>query len=69
MKKISILLSIFISLTSLAIADVSVEGHTRRDGTYVPPYIRSDPNSSTLDNWSTKGNINPYTGQHGYKNP
>lgn len=51
------------------VADVRVRGHFRKDGTYVAPHMRSSPNSTTLDNWSTKGNINPYTGQVGTKNP
>lgn len=48
-------------------ADVYVEGYYRKDGTYVSPHYRSDPNGSTSDNWSTKGNVNPYTGEKGYK--
>jgi hypothetical protein len=31
--------------------------------------MRSSPNSTTLDNYSTKGNVNPYTGQPGTKDP
>lgn len=34
-------------------------------GRYVMPYRRSSPNRTRLDNWSTKGNINPYTGRKG----
>ena len=63
---IAILLSIFVGL---AFADVSVKGYYRKDGTYVAPHYRSDPNSTTHDNWSTKGNVNPYTGELGTKNP
>lgn len=48
-----------------AIADQYVKGHTRSDGTYVAPYHRSSPNSVQSDNYSTKGNTNPYTGQAG----
>jgi hypothetical protein len=46
----------------------SVRGYTRKDGTYVQPYRRSIGNSTRRDNWSTKGNINPYTGKKGTKN-
>ena len=45
--------------------DTYVRGHTRRDGTYVQPHYRTSPNSTRNDNYSTRGNINPYTGQHG----
>lgn len=61
-------LGLIILLCSV-VADVSVKGHFRKDGTYVAPHTRSSPNSTTLDNWSTKGNVNPYTGQVGTKNP
>ena len=61
---------LFAALFSIsALADVSVNGYYRKDGTYVQPHHRSDPNSNTNDNWSTKGNTNPYTGQQGTKNP
>jgi hypothetical protein len=41
----------------------------RLDGTYVQGHRRSDPNDTKLDNYSTKGNYNPYTGKYGTKNP
>jgi len=47
--------------------DVEVDGYTRRDGTYVEPHHRSNPNDTKGDNWSTRGNENPYTGEHGTK--
>lgn len=46
----------------------SVRGHyNRSSGTYVMPHRRTYPNSSKLNNWSTKGNVNPYTGRKGSK--
>ncbi|SFQ39897.1 hypothetical protein [Flavobacterium akiainvivens] len=45
---------------------VQVKGYTRSDGTYVAPYTRTAPNSTNSDNFSTRGNTNPYTGQPGY---
>src|SRR4051812_27632161 len=47
--------------------DVSVRGYTRKDGTYVAPHVRSSPNSTKDDNYSTRGNVNPYTGVAGTK--
>ena len=38
-----ILLLVLLSAFS-AFADDYVQGHTRRDGTYVPPHMRTDPN-------------------------
>jgi hypothetical protein len=53
----------------VAAAQVHVRGYTRKDGTYVQPHERSSPNGTTADNYSTRGNINPYTGEAGTKNP
>lgn len=55
-------------LTGTALA-AQVDGYVRRDGTYVAPHMRSNPNSTRMDNYSTQGNVNPYTGQMGTVNP
>jgi len=34
---------------------------------YVQPHYRSSPNNTKSDNWSTYGNVNPYTGKVGTK--
>ena len=47
--------------------DVSVNGYVKGNGTYVAPYMRSAPDSSFTNNWSTYGNVNPYTGTEGTK--
>jgi hypothetical protein len=52
-----------------ASAQVAVRGYVKRDGTYVAPHYRSAPNSTKLDNYSTRGNVNPYTGQPGTRDP
>ena len=46
---------------------VRVGGYTKRDGAYVAPHQRTAPDGSKMNNWSTKGNINPYTGKQGTK--
>jgi len=46
-----------------------VRGYTRKDGTYVAPHYQTNPNGTKLDNWSTKGNVNPYTGKVGTVDP
>ena len=48
-----------------ASAQTRVGGYTRRDGTHVQPYYRSRPDGNFSNNWSTKGNVNPYTGKPG----
>lgn len=42
-----------------------VSGYYRSNGTYVQPYMRSSPDNSVYNNYSYKGNLNPYTGQVG----
>ena len=45
----------------------SVVGHTTKNGTYVAPHRATNPNDKKSDNWSQKGNVNPYTGKEGTK--
>lgn len=47
---------------------IYVKGHWR-NGTYVQPYYRTAPNSTNRDNFSTQGNVNPYTGKPGWISP
>lgn len=57
-------------LAGSAIArDVQVDGHFRKDGTYVPPHHRSAPDNSQYNNYGSQGNTNPYTGQQGTVQP
>jgi hypothetical protein len=44
-------------------------GHVTRQGTYVPPSYTTRPDSSRSNNYSTRGNSNPFTGQRGYRSP
>ena len=70
MKKIMVLtlMALAFGATELQ-AQTHVNGYYKSDGTYVQPHYRSNPNSTTLDNWSTKGNTNPHTGKKGTKSP
>lgn len=52
---------------SSALADTWVNGYSRDDGTYVQGHFRSDPNQYRFDNYSARGNTNPYTGERGYQ--
>lgn len=63
MKRTLLITVLFLAGT--AFAQVDVNGYYRSDGTYVAPYHRTAPNNTISDNYSTKGNINPYTGQPG----
>jgi hypothetical protein len=44
-------------------------GYTTNRGTYVQPYVATNPNSTQRDNFSATGNVNPYTGAVGTRNP
>ncbi|PJG56616.1 hypothetical protein CVM73_03440 [Bradyrhizobium forestalis] len=44
-------------------------GYTRSNGTYVAPYVATNPNGTQRDNFGTSGNINPYTGATGHRTP
>jgi len=44
-------------------------GYIKRDGTYVQPSYKTTPNRTKLDNYSTKGNYNPYSGKDGTVDP
>ena len=66
--KTLIALALFAASIVGALAQTHVKGYYRTDGTYVQPHWRSSPNNTTYDNWSTRGNVNPYTGQVGTRN-
>ena len=46
---------------------VKVSSYTKKDGTVVNSYYKTAPNKTNQDNYSTKPNINPKTGNKGYK--
>jgi len=62
-------LGVLVITPALAQSSHSVRGYTRKDGTYVAPHRATNPNSTRSDNWSTKGNVNPYTGKEGTVDP
>ena len=45
--------------------DVYVQPYSRQDGTQVGEHMRSAPDSTRRNNWSTYPNVNPYTGEYG----
>ena len=75
MKKLisAILLSIVLLLgvsTFVEAKTTSVRGYVKPStGRYVAPYFKTSPNKYKWDNYSTKGNINPFTGKKGYASP
>jgi hypothetical protein len=45
----------------------SVRGYVKKNGSYVAPHRATNPDKSRANNWSHKGNVNPYTGKKGTK--
>lgn len=69
MKKVLFILSLFL-LSGTSFAEY-VSGYYKSNGTYVSGYNRNSGNGTVRDNYSYKGNNNPYTGSTGtntYKN-
>jgi hypothetical protein len=64
MKRIALALLI---ASAPAMAQTMVDGYVRKDGTYVAPHIRSEPNQQRFDNYNAQGNVNPYSGQRGHQ--
>ncbi len=72
-----ILLTVAVLLIGLLSFSASAEARTVKvkayykpsTGSYVMPSYRTPPNKTKLDNYSTKGNYNPYSGKKGTVNP
>ena len=60
------MLALFV-LASVAEGAAKTRGYMKKNGTYVMPHYKSKRDGTRLNNYSTKGNVNPYTGKKGYK--
>ncbi|MGH7775437.1 MAG: hypothetical protein ACREQA_24690 [Candidatus Binatia bacterium] len=69
MKKIMFLIALSVFLTHSQADAASVTGHFRRDGTYVSPHIRTNPDRNPYNNYNFPGNYNPNTGRITPGNP
>jgi hypothetical protein len=67
--KTLILLIALIFLSQIASAKTPVRGYVKKNGQYVAPHNRTSPDRTPFNNWSSKGNVNPYTGKKGTKEP
>lgn len=70
MKKYILVLMLFVGLLSLSMSaeakTIRVKGYYKPSiGSYVSPSYRTSPNKYRYDNYSTKGNYNPYSGRKG----
>ena len=50
-------------------ADRHVNAYVRGNGTFVQGHMQTSPNATRLDNYSTRDNVNPYTGRSGTVDP
>lgn len=64
MQKLLLVSFLFCCSTSFA-QDVFVNAYTKTDGTLVPSHYRTTPDQTVNNNFTTIGNINPYTGKAG----
>lgn len=65
-----ILIILFLCFTIDSLCQINpnhnyVKGYFKKDGTYVKGHYKTMPNNNMYDNFSTKGNVNPYTGELG----
>ena len=68
-KIICLIILVTISTASFAVGSHRVKGYTKSNGTYVAPHRQTNSNRTQRDNWSSKPNVNPYTGKRGTKTP
>lgn len=75
MKKTILIAAMFLVFASWVEAGQRVRGYWKDSkgygvkDTYVSPHYKSERNNSVWDNYSTKGNVNPYTGKRGTVDP
>lgn len=68
---VTVVVALLLSAAAAAFAQGSVwvNPYVKKDGTYVEGHYRSAPDGNPYNNWSTQGNVNPYTGQYGTRDP
>jgi hypothetical protein len=69
MKVFMTILAALVCASALAAGSHAKRGYIKKDGAYVAPSHATNPNGGKADNYSSKGNANPYTGKQGTKNP
>ncbi|MDP3750043.1 MAG: hypothetical protein Q8Q88_23705 [Phenylobacterium sp.] len=71
MKSLTLAVVFSLCCTGVAAAQGShgVKGYVKSNGTYVAPTRATNPNNTNVDNYSTKPNVNPYSGKVGTKTP
>jgi hypothetical protein len=66
---LSLTIAVLVAIPAYAAGSHQVKGYITQNGTYIAPHYQTNPDRSVWNNWSTQGNVNPYTGQAGTVNP
>ena len=69
MRTLVLIIGLLLATTASAAKDHTVRGHVKKDGTYVAPSRATNPNRTQRDNYSSKPNVNPYTGKQATRTP
>lgn len=64
-----LVLAVLFASPLLAQEPKAVKPYGKKNGTVVQPHVRTSPNKTKIDNYSTKGNVNPMTGKKGTVDP
>lgn len=68
MHKIILATVVLVMVTGAASAQIYQRPHIDKNGRYSEGGYRAKPNGTQFDNYSTKGNVNPYSGKKGSRN-
>src|SRR5574344_590681 len=69
MKKVLIVFILLLTCNSVFAYDTYVSGYYRKNGTYVEPHYKTKSDNYSYNNYSSQGNVNPYTFKSGTVNP
>ncbi len=64
-KQYFLLCLLMVAPSTMAASSNSVKGYTKKDGTYVQSYKKTNPDQIRRNNYSSEGNYNPNTGKQG----
>lgn len=67
--RITLLLAAMLLSSASFAKDSLHKGYVNKNGTYVAPHYQTEPDDNVYNNYSTKGNTNPYTGKKGTVDP
>jgi len=67
LKNILILIGIFTAQNAFSGGHHKVRGYVTKKGQFISPHNQTNRDKSKINNWSTRGNVNPYTGKPGKK--